>query len=113
MKFKNFRPTMVRAVTGVHVIIAMPHEEIEVPKHLEELALANGLVPLGAVEDFESRQLEEARLLIAAADEKAKDDAAAKAKSAEILTQAAQSATDSLTPAQKGARTKASNKAGK
>ena len=111
MEFKNYRPTAIRANDGSNTLTFQPHEVREVPKHLEELALSMGAVPMDAVEDFEERKLEEAKALVAAAEKKEQEELEAAAKSAEVLQAAAEKAEEELTPQQKAARTRAANKA--
>lgn len=45
MYFKNFKRTLVRATSGMHVIAFKPKEIIEVASCHEEMCLSNGLVP--------------------------------------------------------------------
>lgn len=90
MKFKNYRRAPVRAVTNRgHVLLFKAGEEREIPDHLVELALANGLVPLEDTDTLAARDEQEAIAQAAEAEAEAEAEAKAAEEQAEAIEEAA------------------------
>lgn len=98
MEFKNFKDTVVRAVSkiGGHTLLFKPSEEREVPEHLKELALANGLVPTADYKKTlaEEAQKEAVRIAQAAADKEAEEARVAQEEADALKAAAEQAKTD-------------------